>query len=208
MITANDLRVGMTVEIKGVMYIVEEFQHVKRGRGGAFVRCRLKNIETLENIRKVFQPEERIKNIFVEEKKVQFLYRKGDNFHFMDLENFEEKVIPRELLKDKLYFLKENMEVTLRLGEGKIIGIDLPAFVELEVKTLRLGEGKIIGIDLPAFVELEVKRSSPGVKGNTVGSATKIITLESGYDLRVPLFIKEGDMVRIDTRSREYISKA
>jgi len=185
MITANDLRVGMTVEIKGVIYIVEEFQHVKRGRGGAFVRCRLKNIETLENIRKVFQPEERIKDIFVEEKKVQFLYREGNNFHFMDLENFEEKVIPEELLKDKLYFLKENTEVIIRFGEGKIIGIDLPA-----------------------FVELEVKKSSPGVKGNTVGSATKIVTLESGYDLKVPLFIKEGDMVRIDTRSREYISKA
>jgi len=185
MITANDLRVGTTVEIKGVMYIVEEFQHVKRGRGGAFVRCKLKNIENLENIRKVFPPEERIKDIFTEEKKAQFLYREGNNFHFMDLENFEEKVIPEELLKNKLYFLKENMEVTIRLGEGKIIGIDLPA-----------------------FVELEVKKSSPGIKGNTVVSATKIVTLESGYDLRVPLFIKEGDMVRIDTRSREYMSKA
>lgn len=185
MITANNLRVGMTVEIDSVIYVVEEFEHVKRGRGGAFVRCRLKDVETLENVRKILQPEEKIKDIFVEEKKAQYLYREGNNFYFMDIDSFEEKTVPLKLLKDKVNFLKESMEVTLCIGEGKIIGINLPA-----------------------FVELKVKKSLPGVKGDTVGSATKMVTLESGYSLRVPIFIKEGDIVRVDTRSGKYIGKA
>jgi len=185
MITANDLREGMTVEIDGCLCIVEDYQHVKRGRGGAFVRVRLKKLETSEIIRKVLQPEQRIKDVFIEEKKAQYLYREGNSFHFMDLEDFEERVLSRDNLGDKVRFLKENMEVTLRLCEGRI--------VEVELST---------------FVDLKVKKASPGVKGDTVGSATKLVVLESGYSVHVPLFIKEGDVVRIDTRSGEYIGKA
>jgi len=185
MIIANNLREGMSVEIDGTLYVVEEFQHVKRGRGGAFVRVKLKSIETSETIRKVLQPEQRIKDIFIEEKQAQYLYRQADSLHFMDMENFEERVISEKALGTKAAFLKENLGVTLRLCEARIIGIELHI-----------------------FVDLKVKKASPGVKGNTVGSATKLVVLESGYSLRVPLFIKEGDVVRVDTRSGEYMGKA
>ena len=185
MIIANSLREGMSVEIDGTLYEVVEFQHVKRGRGGAFVRVMLKNLETSETVRKVLQPEQKIKDVFVEEKKAQYLYREGENLHFMDMESFEEKMVPEKVLGRKVGFLKENLEVTLRLCEGKVIGVELPT-----------------------FVDLKVKKASPGVKGDTVGSATKPVVLESGYSLQVPLFIKEGDVVRVDTRSGEYVGKA
>jgi len=167
MITANDLREGMTIDIDGALYVVEEFQHVKRGRGGAFVRTRLKNLQTSQVLRKVFQPEEKIKDAFIEQKPAQYLYREGDNFYFMDLETFEEKVLHKDQLSQKAHFLKENMEVNLQIYEGKIVGIELPV-----------------------FVEMEVKKAEPGVKGDTVGSATKLVTVESGYKLQVPIFIK------------------
>ncbi len=185
MITANDLRQGTTIELEGTLYVVEEFQHVKRGRGGAFVRTKLKNLRTLEIIREVFQPGEKLKDAFISSRKAQYLYREGDNFQFMDLDNFEEKIIPQDFLGKKVNFLSHNLEVTLNLYEGRIVDLELPS-----------------------SVELEVKKSSPGLKGDTVGSATKPVTLESGYTLRVPLFIKEGDLIRVDTRTGEYLGKS
>ena len=185
MITANDLRQGTTIELEGTLYVVEEFQHVKRGRGGAFVRTKLKNLRTLETIREVFQPGEKLKDAFINSRKAQYLYREGDNFQFMDLDNFEEKIIPQDFLGKKVNFLSHNLEVTLNLYEGRIVDLELPS-----------------------SVELEVKKSSPGLKGDTVGSATKPVTLESGYTLRVPLFIKEGDLIRVDTRTGEYLGKS
>ncbi len=184
MITANDLRVGMTVDIEGQLYEIEEFQHVKRGRGGAFVRTKLKDLQTLQSIKRVFQPDQRIKDAFIEERPAQYLYQDGEHFYFMDSETFEERVLFKSTLGQKVNFLRENMEVEIRLYEGKIVGIELPV-----------------------FVELRVKKASPGIKGDTVGSATKLVILESGYRLRVPLFIKEGHIVRLDTRSGEYVSK-
>jgi len=185
MITANDLRQGTTIELEGTLYVVEEFQHVKRGRGGAFVRTKLKNLGTLETIREVFQPGEKLKDAFISSRKAQYLYREGNNFQFMDLDNFEEKIIPQDFLGKKVNFLSHNLEVTLNLYEGQIVDLELPS-----------------------SVELEVKKSSPGLKGDTVGSATKPVTLESGYTLRVPLFIKEGDLIRVDTRTGEYLGKS
>ncbi len=184
MITANDLRQGMKVEVEGVLYQVEEFQHVKRGRGGAFVRTRLKNIETQQMIRRVFSPTERLKDAFIEERKAQYTYQKGGIFYFMDLETFEEKAITKETLGPQTNFLKENVGVILEIYEGRIVRLQLPT-----------------------FVELEVKKAPPGIRGNTVGSANKLIILESGYSLQAPLFIKEGDLVRIDTRSGRYTGK-
>ena len=184
MITANDLRQGMKVEVEGVLYQVEEFQHVKRGRGGAFVRTRLKNIETQQMIRRVFSPTERLKDAFIEERKAQYTYQKGGIFYFMDLETFEEKAIEKETLGPQTNFLKENVGVILEIYEGRIVRLQLPT-----------------------FVELEVKKAPPGIRGNTVGSANKLIVLESGYSLQAPLFIKEGDLVRIDTRSGRYTGK-
>ena len=185
MITANDLRAGMTVDIDGQLYEVEEFQHVKRGRGGAFVRTKLKDLRTLQSIKRVFQPEQRIKDAFIEERSAQYLYQDGENFYFMDSETFEERLVSKSTLEKKVNFLRENMEVKIRLYEGKVVGVELPV-----------------------FVELRVEKASPGVKGDTVGSATKLVILESGYRLRVPLFIKEGDIIRLDTRSGEYVSKS
>jgi len=184
-ITANHLRIGMTIDIEGGLYEVEEFQHVKRGRGGAFVRTKLRGLQTLQSIRKVFQPEQRIKDAFIEERSAQYLYQDGEDFHFMDSETFEERVLSKDILGKKVDFIRENIEVKIRLYEEKLVGIELPV-----------------------FVELRVKKADPGVKGDTVGSATKLVILESGYSLRVPLFIKEGDIIRLDTRSGEYVSKS
>ena len=185
MVNANDLRVGMTIEFEGELWTIEEFQHVKRGRGGAFVRVMLKNLYSRQSIRKVFSPGQKIKDAFITERKAQYLYREKEDFHFMDLETFEDKIIPGTTLGEKTNFLKENMEVTMQLYEDRVIGVEIPI-----------------------FVELKVKKASPGVRGNTVGSASKSVILESGYSLSVPLFIKEGDIVRIDTRSKEYAGKA
>lgn len=184
MITANDLRAGMTISLEGQLYEVEEFQHVKRGRGGAFVRTKLKNLQTLQSIKRVFQPEQRIKDAFIEERSTQYLYQGGEDFYFMDSETFEERVLSKSTLGKKVNFLRENMEIKIRLYEEKVVEIELPV-----------------------FVELRVKKASPGVKGDTVGAATKLVILESSYRLRVPLFIKEGDIIRLDTRSGEYVSK-
>ncbi|MCD6257205.1 elongation factor P [Candidatus Aerophobetes bacterium] len=185
MITANDLREGMKIEIDGNLYVVEEFQHVKRGRGGAFVRTKLRDLSTSQIIRRVFQPEEKIKDAFIEQKPAQYLYRDGDNFHFMDLETYEEKIIHKDQIPDKIPFLKDNLEVSFQIYEGKVVGIELPT-----------------------FVEMKVIKAEPGLKGDTVGSATKPVVLESGYKLQVPLFIKEGDIIRLDTRTGEYIGKS
>jgi len=184
MISANDLRVGMTIDMEGELWVVEEFQHVKRGRGGAFVRSKLRSLQGGQSIRKVFSPEQKIKDAFITERKAHYLYREKENFHFMDLETFEEKIISGKNLDKKVDFLKENMEVTLQLYEEEVVGIKIPI-----------------------FVELQVKEAPPGVRGDTVGSATKLVILESGYTLPVPLFIKEGDIIRIDTRSGEYVGK-
>jgi elongation factor P len=175
----------MTIDIDGQLYEVEEFQHVKRGRGGAFVRTELKDLQTLQSIKKVFQPEQRIKHAFIKERSVQYLYQDEENFFFMDSETFEEIVLSKGALGKKVNFLRENTEVKICLYEGKVVGVELPV-----------------------FVELRVKKAGPGVKGDTVGSATKLVILESGYRLRVPLFIKEGDIIRLDTRSGEYVSKS
>lgn len=184
MITANDLREKMTIDIEGELYVVEEFQHVKRARGGAFVRTKLKNLSTSQVLRQVFQPDEKIKDAFIEQKPAQYIYRQGDTFNFMDVETFEEKPIHKNQLKDKTPFLKENMKVNLELYQGKVIGIKLPT-----------------------FVEMRVKKAEPGVRGDTVGSATKSVILESGYEVQVPLFINQGDVIRLDTRSGEYVGK-
>jgi len=185
MIGANDLRSGMTIDLDGTLYQVEEFQHVKRARGGAFVRTKLRNLATQQAIREVFSPTDRLKSAFIEERRAQYMYQKGGMFHFMDLETWEERAVSEEALGPHARFLRENMEVTLELYEEKVLSIQLPT-----------------------FVELAVKKAAPGLRGDTVGSASKLVVLESGYSLQVPLFIKEGDTVRIDTRSGKYTGKS
>ena len=184
MISANSLREGMTVEYDGALYTVEEYQHVKRGRGGAFVRTKLKNTATSQVIRHVFQPGEKIKNAFIEQKTAQYLYREGEEFHFMDMETFEQRTLHRDQIGTKLAFLKENTQVSLQLYEDTVVEINLPP-----------------------FVDLVVAKADPGIKGDTVGSTTKPVTVESGYTLQVPLFINQDDVIRIDTRTGQYSGK-
>jgi len=174
----------MKLDMDGQLYVVEEFQHVKRARGSAFVRTKLKNLGSGQSIKKVFQPSQKIKDAFIVKKNAQYLYKEREDFHFMDLETFEERIISERSLSEKANFLIENMEVILQLYEERVIGIEIPT-----------------------FVGLKVKKASPGVKGNTVSTSTKLVVLESGYNLQVPLFIKEGDIIRIDTRSGEYVGK-
>jgi len=184
MITANDLRQGTTIDLDGELYSVEEFNHVKRGRGGAFVRTRLKNLQSGDTLRKVFPPQEKIQDAFISSVPAQFLYQDGDNYHFMEQNTFEERIISRELLGEKAGFLPPNVEVSLSVYRERVIGVELPS-----------------------AVDLTVRRADPGLKGDTAGSATKPVTLESGYTLRVPLFINEGDVVKVDTRTGEYLGK-
>lgn len=184
MISANDLREGMTIDLDGTLYTVEEYQHVKRGRGGAFVRTKLKNTATSQVLRQVFQPNEKIKNAFIEQKTAQFLYRDGESFHFMDMQTYEQITLHQEQIGERIAFLRENMEVSLQLYEGTVVGINLSP-----------------------FVDLVVAKADPGLKGDTAGSATKPVTVESGHTLQVPLFINQGDVIRIDTRSGQYSGK-
>lgn len=184
MITANNLREGMKIEIEGKLYVVEEFQHVKRARGGAFVRTKLKDFSTSQVVRRVFQPDEKIKDAFISQRSAQFLYSQSGEFHFMDLETYEERILHENQISDKIPFLKENLEVSLLLYEGKVVSVELPT-----------------------FVDMQVEKAEPGVRGDTVGSATKPVIVESNYEVQVPLFIEEGDIIRLDTRTGEYVEK-
>ena len=185
MISTNDLRNGVTIELDGQVYTVIEFQHVKPGKGSAFVRTKLKNVKTGATLERTFNAGEKIPRARVESKEVQFLYDDGNQYTFMDTETFEQYTLSRDVLGDALNFLKEQMVLTLNFHQGQVIGVELPNSVELRV------------------VETE-----PGVRGDTVSGGSKPAKLETGYVVRVPLFVEEGDVVVVDTRTGEYISRA
>ena len=184
-VIANNLRTGTHILFQGNVYVVLEYQHVKPGKGGAFMKTKIKNIQTGEIISHTFRSDERVEQVIIEEVKVQYLYRTGNSFHFMDMETFEEFSMEKEKLGDKIQFLKENSEVVL----------------------LKSGE-EIITLQLPNFIELRVKETPPGVKGDTVSGGSKPATLETGAVIQVPLFIKPGDVVRVDTRTGKYVERA
>jgi len=185
LISTNDLRNGVTIELDGQVYTVIEFQHVKPGKGSAFVRTKLKNVKTGATLERTFNAGEKIPRARVESKEVQFLYDDGNQYTFMDTETFEQYTLSRDVLGDALNFLKEQMVLTLNFHQGQVIGVELPNSVELRV------------------VETE-----PGVRGDTVSGGSKPAKLETGYVVRVPLFVEEGDVVVVDTRTGEYISRA
>lgn len=185
MISTNDLRNGVTIELDGQVYTVIEFQHVKPGKGSAFVRTKLKNVKTGATLERTFNAGEKLPRARVESKEVQYLYQDGGQYTFMDTETYEQYTLPAEVLGDALNFLKEQMVLTLNFHQGQVIGVELPNSVELRV------------------VETE-----PGVRGDTVSGGSKPAKLETGYVVRVPLFVNEGDVVIVDTRSGEYISRA
>lgn len=185
MISAGDFRNGMTFEMDGQVVQVIEFQHVKPGKGAAFVRTKYKNVITGAVVETSFNPTAKFPTAFVERKDMQYSYNDGDLYYFMDMESYEQIPISQDVIGNALDFVKE----------------------EEIVKVLSY-KGNVFGIEPPFFVELEITSTEPGVKGNTATNATKPAVVETGAEIRVPLFINEGDRIRIDTRTREYMERA
>lgn len=185
MISVNDFKTGLTVEVDGDIFTVLDFQHVKPGKGAAFVRSKLKNLRNGNTVEKTFRAGETIGRAIIENRGVQYLYASGQEHVFMDNETYDQFSLTSEQLEWELNFLKENMNVHIISYQGEILGINLPNSVELKV------------------VETE-----PGIKGNTATGATKNAKLESGLNVQVPLFINEDDVLLIDTREGKYISRA
>ncbi|MBQ8635930.1 elongation factor P [bacterium] len=184
MISVNDLKTGLTLDIDNGLWSVVEFLHVKPGKGAAFVRTKLKNVETGQVVEKTFRAGEKVAKAMLDRREMQFLYKEGADLVMMDLESYEQLPVPADRIGDGVKYLKENMTVQILLHDSKIIGIDLPNFVELEV------------IDTP-----------PAEKGNTAQGGTKPATLEGGAVVNVPFHIQNGDLLKIDTRTNEYLGK-
>ena len=185
MITAGDFRNGATFELDGNVVQVVEFQHVKPGKGAAFVRTKYKNVITGSVVERSFNPTDKFPTAFIERKDMEYLYNDGDLYYFMDVETYEQVPINKEVLSDNFKLVKEN----------------------LVCKVLSY-KGNVFGVEPPFFIELQVTHSEPGVKGNTATNSLKPATLETGAEIRVPMFINEGDMIRVDTRTGEYMERA
>ncbi len=185
MITAGDFRNGVTFEMDGNVYQIIEFQHVKPGKGAAFVRTKIRNVIAGSVIEKTFNPSDKFPTAFVERKDMEFSYSDEGLYYFMDPESYELVPVNADQLGDNFKFVKENMTC-------KILSY----------------KGNIFGVEPPTFVELAVSQTDPGFKGDTATNAMKPATLETGAEIRVPLFINEGDMIRIDTRTGEYMERA
>ena len=186
MISAGDFRNGITIEFEGNVYQIIEFQHVKPGKGAAFVRTKLKNIINGGVVERTFNPSKDVlKKAFIERKDVQYLYNDGDLFYFMDMESFEQTPVGKDDVGDALKFVKEN-----------------------EMVTMKSYQGKVFSIEPPFTVELLITESEPGVKGNTATGATKPAIVETGAQVMVPLFVEQGEKIKIDTRTGQYLSRA
>jgi elongation factor P len=183
-VSTNDLKNGMTLELDGVLFQVIEFQHVKPGKGGAFVRTKLRNVRSGAVVEKTFNAGVKVAQAIVERKDMQYLYGDGSDFVFMDLETYEQIHVPAELMSGAERYLIEGGEAQVALHEGVPISVDLPASMVLTVTT-----------------------TDPGVKGDTRTGALKPATLETGLVVQVPLFVEEGERVKVDTRSGDYIER-
>jgi len=184
MVSAGDFRNGTTFEMEGNVYKIVEFQHVKPGKGAAFVRTKLKNVITGSVLEKTFNPTEKFPEAQIEKKEMQYLYSDGDLYYFMDNETYEQMPLNKEQLGDTLNYIKENMNV-------KILSF----------------KGNVFAVEPPMFVELEITYTEPGFKGDTSTGATKPAELETGARVNVPLFVNTGDVIRIDTRTGEYMER-
>ena len=185
MVVAGDFKNGMTFEMEGNVYQVVEFQHVKPGKGAAFVRTKLKNVITGGVVEKTFSPTDKYENAYIDRKDMQYSYTDGDLYYFMDMETFDMLPLNREKLGDAFKFVKEEMMC-------KIISY----------------KGNVFGVEPPTFVELEVTETDPGFAGTTATNTLKPATLETGAVIKVPLFINVGEVLKIDTRTGEYLSRA
>ncbi len=184
MISAGEFRNGVTFEMDGSAYQIIEFQHVKPGKGAAFVRTKIKNVITGAVVERTFNPTDKFPPAFVERKEMQYLYNEGNLYYFMDNETYETIPIDGSVLGNNFKFAKENMEM-------KVMSF----------------KGHVFGVELPYFVELTVTKTEPGVRGDTATNVTKNAVLETGAEIKVPMFVNEGDKVRIDTRTSEYMER-
>lgn len=184
MYDTSEFRKGLKIEFNGEPYVIVDFQHIKPGKGNAFVRTRIKNLITGNVIDHNFRAGEKVEEPDLEQKEVQYLYHEGEDYYFMDLKTYEQIMVPKEHLGDAPDYMMEHSQVSILYYQGKPIGVELPNFVELKV------------------VETE-----PGIRGDTVSGATKNATLETGKVIKVPLFIQTGDVLKIDTRTGEYVER-
>ena len=184
-VSTNDLNNGMTLNLPEGLFKVVDFQHVKPGKGGAFVRTKLKNVRSGAVLDRTFRADEKVKLAVIDKREMQFLYREGGDYVFMDNETYDQIHVPTESVGNSVNFLKE--------GDTAV----LPTY-----------NTEIIGVDLPASVELEVTETEPGMQGDRVSGARKAATLETGLVVQVPLFVNIGDRVKVDTRSSDYLSRA
>ncbi|MTV25562.1 elongation factor P [Nitriliruptoraceae bacterium ZYF776] len=185
MVSTNNFKTGMTILLDGKLQQIVEFQHVKPGKGGAFVRSKLKNVETGKVVDHTFRAGIDVEQAIVERRDLQFLYREGDDFVLMDAETYDQQNASSAAMGDAVNYLKEGDTVQVSFFDGRIVGVDLPA-----------------------SVALEITHTEPGVAGNTATNATKPATLETGLELQVPLFIEIGETIKVDTRSGAYMSRA
>ena len=184
MISVNDFKTGLTIKVDNGIWKVMDFQHVKPGKGAAFVRSKLRNLRTGAIQEKTFRAGEKVEKAQIENSRMQYLYANGDSHVFMDNETYDQLELPEERLEYELKFIKENMEVHIQSYEGETIGIELPN-----------------------TVTLQVTETEPGIKGDTATGATKQATVETGYSLNVPLFVNEGDLLVINTTDGSYVSR-
>ena len=185
MVVAGDFRNGITLDMDGQVFQIVEFQHVKPGKGAAFVRTKIRNVITGAVIEKTFNPSDKFPTAYIERKDMQYLYNDGDLYYFMDNETYENIPINADKLGDNFKFVKENTDV-------KVLSY----------------KGVVFGVEPPFFIELQVTATEPGVRGDTATNVTKPATLETGAEVRVPIFINEGDVIRVDTRTGEYMERA
>ena len=184
MADTSNFRNGFTIKLDGDLFAIAEFQHVKPGKGGAFVRTRLKNVRTGAVIDRTVRSGDKVEEIRIERRASQFLYAEGDDYHFMDTESYEQNQIPRAVIGDGANLLKENETVDVLVAEERPIGVELPN-----------------------FVEIEVTQTDPGIRGDTATGAVKPAKLATGATVSVPLFINQGDVLRIDTRTGAYVTR-
>lgn len=183
-LSINEIKSGLTILVEGQAYVIIETQHVKPGKGAAFVRAKLRNLKNSNVQEKTFRGDEKIDEAYIDERKLQYQYSSGDTFHFMDQDNFEEITIPEEVMGDKKKFLKDNLELTAYFYKDEILNVAMPN-----------------------FIEVSIVHSEPGIKGDTAKAGMKPAEIETGATIQVPLFINAGDKIKVDTRTGSYVER-
>jgi len=183
-LSINEVKNGLTVLVDNNVYMIIDFQHVKPGKGAAFVRVKLRNLKNNNVQEMTFRGDEKIEEAYIEERKLQYQYSSGDMYHFMDQDNYEEISITKDTLGDKVKFLKDNLEVSAYYYKDEVVNVVLPN-----------------------FIEFKITHTEPGIKGDTAKSGTKPATIDTGANVQVPLFVDSGDFIKVDTRTGSYVER-